>query len=140
MSEILSVSQYIVDVLKNNAAVAAKVGTRIYPDVAPATTTFPFIIYGFSAYRGTDVVGGKEKLSGNYVYTVKTVSKSSSPKESGDIAVLVTKALQDAPQKSFGGNWVQMSRRLDMLSFSENVGDVAYFHIGSRFEFFVYEV
>ena len=40
----MQIGKSIYNILANDSDVSALVGTRIFPNVAPQTTTFPFII------------------------------------------------------------------------------------------------
>ena len=41
----MEIGKAIYNILSTNSDVSTLVGTRIFPNVAPHTTTFPFIIY-----------------------------------------------------------------------------------------------
>ena len=41
----MEIGKAIYNILSTNSDVSTLVGTRIFPNVAPQTTTFPFIIY-----------------------------------------------------------------------------------------------
>jgi len=43
----IQVSEILLDVLNNYPALTAKVQSKIYPLIAPDSTSFPFAVYGF---------------------------------------------------------------------------------------------
>ena len=52
----------IYSLLSSNGALSAQVGTRIYPDIAPQNTAFPFCVYTEISTDPTDTKDGASKL------------------------------------------------------------------------------
>ena len=50
----MEIGKSIYNILSTNGAVSTLVGTRIFPNVAPQTTTFPFIIYDVTGVQTND--------------------------------------------------------------------------------------
>lgn len=58
----MAVGKVIYDLLSNDATVSATVGTKIYPDIAPQTTSFPYVVYQEISTTPTDDKDGTSKL------------------------------------------------------------------------------
>lgn len=72
--------------LTNDAAVAAIVGTRIYPDLATQGATYPFIVYGIEQTQPSDTKDGPSVLD---VVTFSVMSFAKSYVQARDMAKAV---------------------------------------------------
>ena len=63
----MKVGLAIYNILSNATAVTAYVSTRIYPNVAPKTTPFPFIVYDVDGDIPTDTKDGAATVDVNDV-------------------------------------------------------------------------
>jgi len=63
----MKVGLAIYSILSNATAVTSYVSTRIYPNVAPKTTTFPFIVYDVDGDIPTDTKDGDATIDLNEV-------------------------------------------------------------------------
>ena len=63
----MEIGKSIYNILSTNGAVSTLVGTRIFPNVAPQTTTFPFIIYDVNGVQPNDTKDGPSTLDTNDV-------------------------------------------------------------------------
>lgn len=86
----IKIGEKIFGILSNSEQVTDLVKTRIFPIVADATTSFPFIVYKReeTTYQGT-------KDFKNYCPTVSIVIASETYKESIEIAEIVLDTLVD---------------------------------------------
>jgi len=75
--DIDTVDKWLVDTLKNNGAVAALVGARVYFDVAPVEAVMPCIIITMADERDVAFVGNITAQT-NFVYNVKAVNTGGS--------------------------------------------------------------
>ena len=63
----MEIGKAIYNILSTNSDVSTLVGTRIFPNVAPQTTTFPFIIYDVTGVQPNDTKDGASTLDTNDV-------------------------------------------------------------------------
>ena len=63
----MEIGKSIYDILSTDGDVSTVVGTRIFPNVAPQTTTFPFIIYDVTGVQPNDTKDGASTLDTNDV-------------------------------------------------------------------------
>lgn len=63
----MNVESAIYNILKNNAPVAAVVGTRIYPNTAPQTTPNPCIVFQERSVDPSDTKSGVSRLDTCYI-------------------------------------------------------------------------
>ena len=92
MSDILLIGKCITAALENDTNVSAKVGTRIYPIVAPDNTKFPFIVYTrANAYTATITKDGFLGDKGAFQISVASDTYT----QSIEIANDVRKALEN---------------------------------------------
>jgi len=63
----MEIGKAIFNILSNDSDVLALVETRIFPNVAPQTTEFPFIIYDVTGVQPNDTKDGPSTLDTNDV-------------------------------------------------------------------------
>lgn len=93
----------IYNILANDTPVSAIVGTRIFPNVAKQTTSFPFIIYDVQSENPTDYKQGVSSLDTDNVM-VSCYCKTYS--EASDLAKKIRTAL-DRVSGTYNGVVIQ---------------------------------
>lgn len=93
----------IYNILANDSPVSAIVGTRIFPNVAQQTTSFPFIIYDVQSENPTDYKQGVSTLDTDTVM-VSCYCKTYS--EASDLAKKIRTAL-DRVSGTYNGVVIQ---------------------------------
>ena len=63
----MEIGKAIYNILSTTTNISNLVGTRIFPNVAPQTTTFPFIIYDVNGVQPNDTKEGVSTLDTNDV-------------------------------------------------------------------------
>ena len=63
----MEIGKAIYNILSNNSDIVNLVDTRIFPNVAPQTTEFPFIIYDVTGVQPNDTKDGPSTLDTNDV-------------------------------------------------------------------------
>tara|TARA_R110000824_G_scaffold393384_1_gene592507 strand:+ start:2618 stop:2908 length:291 start_codon:yes stop_codon:yes gene_type:complete len=63
----MEIGKSIYNILSTTTNISNLVGTRIFPNVAPQTTTFPFIIYDVNGVQPNDTKEGVSTLDTNDV-------------------------------------------------------------------------
>jgi hypothetical protein len=99
----MKVGLAIYNILTDNGEVDAIVSGRVFPNVAPQTTTFPFIIYDVEGEDPNDTKEGASTLDVDNI-TVSCYSKTYS--EASDLALKIRTAL-DRQSGTFGGVNIQ---------------------------------
>tara|TARA_R100001163_G_C5031018_1_gene171223 strand:+ start:606 stop:1022 length:417 start_codon:yes stop_codon:yes gene_type:complete len=83
------------------------VGTRIFPNVAPQTTQFPFIIYDITGVEPNDTKDGTSTLDTNDVM-ISCYSETYS--QASDLAKKVRVAMDRINQGTYAGEQIQSSQ------------------------------
>lgn len=74
---VLDAYAWLYQLLTDSADLAELVGDRIFSEVAPATTSYPMVIYAY--HNGTDVYGvGKTRVMSQLDFQVKAVGSGAS--------------------------------------------------------------
>ena len=102
----MEIGKSIYNILANTANVSALVGTRIFPNVAPQTTAFPFIIYDVTGVEPTNTKDGVSTLDTNNVM-ISVYSNTYS--EASSLAQLVRIAMDRLPTNTYAGEDIQSS-------------------------------
>ena len=102
----MEIGKSIYNILANTANVSALVGTRIFPNVAPQTTAFPFIIYDVTGVEPTNTKDGVSTLDTNDVM-ISVYSNTYS--EASSLAQLVRIAMDRLPTNTYAGEDIQSS-------------------------------
>mgnify|MGYP003146824997 FL=1 len=99
----MKVGLAIYNILTDNGEVDAIVSGRVFPNVAPQTSTFPFIIYDVEGEDPNDTKDGVSTLDVDNI-TVSCYSKTYN--EASDLALKIRTAL-DRQSGTFGGVNIQ---------------------------------
>jgi len=102
----MEIGKSIYNILSNTGNVSALVGTRIFPNVAPQTTAFPFIIYDVTGVEPTNTKDGVSTLDTNDVM-ISVYSNTYS--EASSLAQLVRIAMDRLPTNTYAGEDIQSS-------------------------------
>ena len=103
----MEIGKAIYNILANNSDINTLVGTRIFPNVAPQTTQFPFIIYDITGVRPNDTKDGASTLDTNDVM-ISCYSKTYS--QASDLAKKIRIAMDRINQGDYGGETIQSSQ------------------------------
>tara|TARA_R100000278_G_scaffold123244_1_gene112209 strand:+ start:1524 stop:1934 length:411 start_codon:yes stop_codon:yes gene_type:complete len=103
----MEIGKAIYNILANNSDINTLVGTRIFPNVAPQTTQFPFIIYDITGVRPNDTKDGVSTLDTNDVM-ISCYSKTYS--QASDLAKKIRIAMDRINQGDYGGETIQSSQ------------------------------
>jgi len=82
------------------------VGTRIFPNVAPQTTQFPFIIYDVNSVEPTDTKDGVSTLDTNNIM-ISCYSETYS--QASDLAKKIRISMDRINNGTYGGEEIQSS-------------------------------
>ena len=102
----MEIGKSIYNILSNTGNVSALVGTRIFPNVAPQTTAFPFIIYDVTGVEPTNTKDGVSTLDTNDVM-ISVYSNTYS--EASSLAQLVRISMDRLPTNTYAGEDIQSS-------------------------------
>ena len=102
----MEIGKSIYNILSTTGNVSALVGTRIFPNVAPQTTAFPFIIYDVTGVEPTNTKDGVSTLDTNNVM-ISVYSNTYS--EASSLAQLVRIAMDRLPTNTYAGEDIQSS-------------------------------
>jgi|TARA_R100000479_G_scaffold168945_1_gene110303 hypothetical protein len=103
----MQIGKAIYNILANDSDVSSLVGTRIFPNVAPQTTQFPFIIYDITGVSPNDTKDGASTLDTNDVM-ISCYSETYS--QASDLAQKVRIAMDRINQGDYGGETIQSSQ------------------------------
>ena len=103
----MEIGKAIYNILANDSDINTLVGTRIFPNVAPQTTQFPFIIYDITGVRPNDTKDGVSTLDTNDVM-ISCYSKTYS--QASDLAKKIRIAMDRINQGDYGGETIQSSQ------------------------------
>lgn len=114
---IFDFGSYLRDLLLNDEDIAEKVGTKIFPLIAPEKTTFPFIIYQRSSTYGDY---NKDFLT-NYIINIDLVVFSTKYADTIEIAELINDCIQK--------NWTRTRTKPHLVGSTENFDYDTYYTI-----------
>lgn len=103
----MQIGKSIYNILYNDNDVRTLVATRIFPNVAPQTTEFPFIIYDVTGVSPNDTKDGASTLDTNDVM-ISCYSETYS--QASDLAQKVRIAMDRINQGDYGGETIQSSQ------------------------------
>ena len=105
----MEIGKSIYNILYNNGTgdVFDIVGTKIFPNVAPQTTQFPFIIYDINGVQPNDTKEGPSTLDTNDVM-ISCYSETYS--QASDLATKIRIAMDRINQGTYGGEIIQSSQ------------------------------
>ena len=102
----MKVGLAIYSILRNESEITDLVSTRIFPNVAPQTTAFPFIIYDVTSDSPTDTKQGVSELDVN---SIMVSCYSETYTEASEIAEKIRTALDRLPESTYGTIKIQSS-------------------------------
>jgi len=103
----MQIGKSIYYILVNDTDVSALVGTRIFPNVAPQTTTFPFIIYDVTGVSPNDTKEGPSTLDTN---DVMISCYSETYDEASDLAQKIRVAMDRINEGVYNDETIQSSQ------------------------------
>ena len=122
----------IYNILANDSDIAALVDTKIFPNVAPQTTSFPFIIYDVTSVQPNDTKDGASTLDTNNVM-ISCYSETYS--QASDLAQKVRVAMDRINEGTYGGEQIQSSQFQSYNDiFDDTSGDAGIYRKALDFE------
>jgi hypothetical protein len=103
----MEIGKAIYNILSNNTDVVNLVDTRIFPNVAPQTTEFPFIIYDVNGVQPNDTKDGPSTLDTNDVM-ISCYSETYS--QASDLAKKIRIAMDRIPDAEYATIKIQSSQ------------------------------
>lgn len=138
MIENTLVETWLYGKLKNDATLAAKVGSRVYSYVAPATAVTPYVVFNAQS-PGFDVMGvGTARVMLNCLYQVKVVVQDASFSGAKDAADRIDELLHGATGTPSGGEVLGCVRE-GPLAYAEVTDGIEYRHLGGIYRIWVQE-
>ena len=128
----MEIGKAIYNVLSTNSDVSTLVSTRIFPNVAPQTTTFPFIIYDVNGVQPNDTKDGVSTLDTNDVM-ISCYSETYS--QASDLAQKIRIAMDRINEGTYGGEQIQSSQFQSYNDiFDDTSGDAGIYRKALDFE------
>ena len=128
----MQLGKAIYNILSNDATITDIVSTRIFPNVAPQTTQFPFIIYDITGVDPNDTKDGASTLDTNDVM-ISCYSETYS--EASDLAQKIRVAMDRINEGTYGGETIQSSQFQSYNDiFDDTSGDSGIFRKALDFE------
>jgi len=103
----MEIGKAIYSILSINPNISGLVGTRIFPNVAPQTTTLPFIIYDVTGVQPNDTKDGASTLDTN---DVMISCYSETYTEASTLAKNIRVAMDRIPEGTYGAEQIQSSQ------------------------------
>jgi hypothetical protein len=128
----MEIGKAIYSILSNDSDVLALVETRIFPNVAPQKTEFPFIIYDVTGVQPNDTKDGPSTLDTNDVM-ISCYSETYS--EASDLAQKIRVAMDRINEGTYGGEQIQSSQFQSYNDiFDDTSGDAGIYRKALDFE------
>ena len=128
----MQIGKSIYYILVNDRDVSALVGTRIFPNVAPQTTTFPFIIYDVTGVSPNDTKEGPSTLDTN---DVMISCYSETYDEASDLAQKIRVAMDRINEGVYNDETIQSSQFQSYNDiFDDTSGDAGIYRKALDFE------
>jgi len=128
----MQIGKSIYYILVNDTDVSALVGTRIFPNVAPQTTTLPFIIYDVTGVSPNDTKEGPSTLDTNDVM-ISCYSETYS--EASDLAQKIRVAMDRINEGVYNDETIQSSQFQSYNDiFDDTSGDAGIYRKALDFE------
>jgi len=128
----MQIGKSIYYILVNDTDVSALVGTRIFPNVAPQTTTLPFIIYDVTGVSPNDTKEGPSTLDTNDVM-ISCYSETYS--EASDLAQKIRVAMDRINEGLYNDETIQSSQFQSYNDiFDDTSGDAGIYRKALDFE------
>jgi hypothetical protein len=128
----MEIGKAIFNILVNDSDVLALVETRIFPNVAPQTTEFPFIIYDVTGVQPNDTKDGPSTLDTNDVM-ISCYSETYS--EASDLAKKIRVAMDRITESEYNTIKIQSSQFQSYNDiFDDTSGDAGIYRKALDFE------
>ena len=128
----MEIGKAIYNILSNNVSINGAVGTRIFPNVAPQTTIFPFIIYDVTGVEPNDTKDGPSTLDTNIVMIS---CYSETYLQASDLAQKIRIAMDRINEGTYGGEQIQSSQFQSYNDiFDDTSGDAGIYRKALDFE------
>ena len=128
----MEIGKAIFNILVNNSDVLALVETRIFPNVAPQTTEFPFIIYDVTGVQPNDTKDGPSTLDTNDVM-ISCYSETYS--QASDLAKKIRVAMDRITEAEYATIKIQSSQFQSYNDiFDDTSGDAGIYRKALDFE------
>ena len=128
----MEIGKAIYNILSTTTNISDLVGTRIFPNVAPQTTTFPFIIYDVTGVQPNDTKDGASTLDTNDVM-ISCYSETYS--QASDLAQKIRVAMDRINEGTYGGEQIQSSQFQSYNDiFDDTSGDAGIYRKALDFE------
>jgi len=128
----MEIGKSIYNILSTTTNISNLVGTRIFPNVAPQTTTFPFIIYDVTGVQPNDTKDGASTLDTNDVM-ISCYSETYS--QASDLAQKIRIAMDRINEGTYGGEQIQSSQFQSYNDiFDDTSGDAGIYRKSLDFE------
>ena len=128
----MEIGKAIFNILVNDSDVLALVETRIFPNVAPQTTEFPFIIYDVTGVQPNDTKDGPSTLDTNDVM-ISCYSETYS--EASDLAKKIRVAMDRITEAEYATIKIQSSQFQSYNDiFDDTSGDAGIYRKALDFE------
>ena len=128
----MEIGKAIYNILSTTTNISDLVGTRIFPNVAPQTTTFPFIIYDVNGVQPNDTKDGASTLDTNDVM-ISCYSETYS--QASDLAQKIRVAMDRINEGTYGGEQIQSSQFQSYNDiFDDTSGDAGIYRKALGFE------
>ena len=128
----MEIGKAIYSILFNDVDVKTLVSTRIFPNVAPQTTTFPFIIYDVTGIQPNDTKDGASTLDTNDVM-ISCYSETYS--QASDLAKKIRIAMDRINEGTYSGEQIQSSQFQSYNDiFDDTSGDAGIYRKALDFE------
>ena len=128
----MEIGKAIYNILSTTTNISDLVGTRIFPNVAPQTTTFPFIIYDVNGVQPNDTKDGASTLDTNDVM-ISCYSETYS--QASDLAQKIRIAMDRINEGTYGGEQIQSSQFQSYNDiFDDTSGDAGIYRKALDFE------
>jgi len=128
----MEIGKALYSILFNDVDVKTLVSTRIFPNVAPQTTTFPFIIYDVTGIQPNDTKDGASTLDTNDVM-ISCYSETYS--QASDLAKKIRIAMDRINEGTYSGEQIQSSQFQSYNDiFDDTSGDAGIYRKALDFE------
>jgi len=128
----MEIGKAIYNILSTNSNVSTLVGTRIFPNVAPQETRFPFIIYDVTGVQPNDTKDGPSTLDTN---DVMISCYSETYTQASDLAQKIRVAMDRINEGTYGGEQIQSSQFQSYNDiFDDTSGDAGIYRKALDFE------
>jgi hypothetical protein len=128
----MEIGKAIYNILSNDSDIQAFVDDRVFPNVAPQTTEFPFIIYDVTGVQPNDTKDGPSTLDTNDVM-ISCYSETYS--QASGLAQKIRIAMDRINEGTYGGEQIQSSQFQSYNDIFDNTsGDAGIYRKALDFE------